>query len=473
MRTFALRCMALAVLGAVAACSTVGPDYRIPEHAAVRLQAAQGPLAGLEAHAAQASPLPPRWWRLYDDPALDGLIAQAFAANTDLRVASANLQRAAAALDEADSARRPGASVSAAPAYGRASAAARGLPDAMPDTGSYDAGASVSYQVDLFGKIARAIEAANADAQAAQAAYDLARVTVAADTVRSYAQVCSAGRQLEVARASIALQEQFLALTRKRTDMGRGTSLDVSRAQGQLEQLRAALPPLEAQRATALYRLAVLTGQVPGSLPASLADCHTPLALHEPVPAGDGAALLRRRPDIRQAERALAAATARIGVATADLYPSITLGLSAGSTGALSRFGAANAFRWSLGPLISWSLPNTGLARSRIAQAEASGAAALARFDAAVLNALQETSSALAVYARDLDRSAALRAARDRNREAAEQARKLYSVGRTDFLTALDADRTLANAESALAAAQGQLASDQVALFLALGGGWE
>nr|WP_198951368.1 efflux transporter outer membrane subunit [Pigmentiphaga sp. NML080357] len=473
MKTIALRCLAAALLGAMAACSTVGPDYEIPSQAAARLDAAHGPLAGLEPRAAQATPLPPHWWRLYDDPVLDTLIADAFAANTDLRVAAANLQRAAAAVDEANAARRPGATVSASPAYGRSSGAAKGVPYALPDTGTYDAGASVSYQVDMFGKISRAIEAAGADAQAAQAAYDLARVTVAAGTVRAYADICSAGRQLDVARRSIALQEQFAELTRKRAGMGRGTSLDVSRAQGQLEQLRAAVPPLEAQRSTALYRLAVLTGKVPGSLPASIANCHVPPTLHEPIPVGDGSALLRRRPDIRQAERTLAAATARIGVATAELYPSITLGLSAGSTGALSQFGAANTFRWSLGPLISWNLPDTGVARSHIAQARAGSAAALARFDATVLNALQETSSALTVYARDLDRADALRAARDRNRDAAEQARTLYRLGRTDFLTALDADRTLAGSESALASAQGQLATDQVALFLALGGGWE
>lgn len=143
------------------------------------------------------------------------------------------------------------------------------MPYALPDIGTYDAGAAVSYQVDLFGKISRGLEAANADAEAAQAAYDLARVNVAAGTVRAYAEACAAGQQLEVAQHSIALQEQFAELTRKRAGMGRGTSLDVSRAQGQLEQLRAAVPPLEAQRATSLYRLAVLVGKVPGTLPVS------------------------------------------------------------------------------------------------------------------------------------------------------------------------------------------------------------
>jgi outer membrane protein TolC len=191
------------------------------------------------------------------------------------------------------------------------------------------------------------------------------------------------------------------------------------------------------------------------------------------VPVGDGAALLRRRPDIRQAERGLAGATARIGVATADLYPSISLGLSSGSTGVLSQFGAGNAFRWSLGPLISWSIPVNGAARSRIAEARASTDAALARFDGTVLNALRETETALTIYARELDRNAALKAARDQSALAAQQAGELYRYGRTDFLTTLDAQRSLASAESALTASDAQLAADQVTLFLALGGGWE
>ncbi|VCU69666.1 Outer membrane protein OprM precursor [Pigmentiphaga humi] len=473
MRLLILRACAAALLAAGAACTTVGPDYAVPARAAVRLEAANGPLAGVETGAAQVAPLPPHWWRLYDDATLDGLVAEAFAANADLRVAAANLERAAAVVDEAAGARRPAAALNASPAYGRAAGAAKGVPYVLPDTGSYDTGIAISYQVDVVGRISRAIEAAQADAEAARSAYDLARVTVAAGTVRAYADLCSAGRQLDVAQRSIGLQDEFVRLTSQRAGLGRGTELDVSRARGQLESLRAAVPPLEAQRTTALYRLAVLTGKVPGTLPASLADCHAPPTLRDPVPVGDGAALLRRRPDVRQAERALAAATARIGVATAELYPSITLGASAGYTGAASQFGQANTFRWSIGPLISWSLPNTGVARSHIAQAEAGSKAALARFDAAVLGALRETSSALTVYARDLDRAQALAAARDQHRTAARQARTLYQAGRTDFLTVLDAERTLAGSESALGTAQGQLAADQAALFLALGGGWE
>jgi outer membrane protein TolC len=169
----------------------------------------------------------------------------------------------------------------------------------------------------------------------------------------------------------------------------------------------------------------------------------------------------------------LAGATARIGVATAELYPDIRLGASLGSIGMIPGVGEANTWHYALGPLISWSLPATSSARAHIAQAEAGTAAALGRFDGVVLNALREAESALAVYARELDRNAALTASRDQSALAASQADKLYRYGRTDFLTKLDADRTLAAADSAVAASSAQLASDQVAVFLALGGGWE
>jgi outer membrane protein TolC len=204
-----------------------------------------------------------------------------------------------------------------------------------------------------------------------------------------------------------------------------------------------------------------------------VAKCETPLRTKATIPVGDGAALLRRRPDIRQAERSLAGATARIGVATADLYPSINLGLSAGSIGMIPGIGDSNTFHFGLGPLISWNLPALSSARVHIEEAEAGTAEMLARFDGVVLNALRETESALTVYARELDRNAALKAARDQSALASRQAGKLYRFGRTDFLTALDADRALASAESAVAASDAQLATDQVALFLALGGGWE
>jgi len=471
MRTRPLILAALPLL--LAACGTVvGPDYRVPETAVIKRPEAAAPFLGASEKPFSQQALPAQWWRLYRDSTLDALIDQAFTANTDLRVAAANLARAQAVVTEAEQLNRPAVDLSAAPGFGRAAGAAGGVNHALPDRASYDAGLHVSYQLDLFGKIARAVEAAHADADSAQAAGDLARVTVAAETTRAYAEACSAGRQIAIARQSVALQDNFVRSTAQRVKLGRGTALDNSRALGQRDQLRAAVPPLEAQRRAALYRLAVLTGETPSHFSQSVAACEHVPRLVGAIPVGDGAALLRRRPDIRQAERLLAAGTARIGVATAELYPQISLGLSAGSTGSLSGFGEGNTLRYSLGPLISWSLPSTSSARAHIAQAEAGTAAALARFDGVVLNALRETETALSNYARELDRNAALKAARDQSALASNQAGRLYRFGRTDFLTTLDAERTLASTEAAVAASEAALATDQVTLFLALGGGW-
>ncbi|WP_241052033.1 efflux transporter outer membrane subunit [Achromobacter xylosoxidans] len=464
----------LMLSAALAGCAAVGPDYQVPAGSAATRPSAQAPFAEAREGVFQRDQVPGRWWRLYNDPVLDGLVEKALAANTDLRVASANLERAQAAVRETEAQQQPSLGVNASPTFGHVSGLQEMAPGIdPPNRWSYSAGASMSYQVDLFGQIRRAVEAAGADAQAAQAAYDATRVTVAAETARAYANLCSAGMQLASAEHSVKVQQESLDAVSRLQRAGRGTALDVTRARSQLEQLRAGLPPFQAQQRTALYRLAALTGQTPAEIPTALLQCAAAPQLSETIPVGDGAALLRRRPDIRQAERTLAAATARIGVATADLYPKITLGLSGASGGPAAMFGDRGTFSWSVGPLISWTLPNTGAVQARIAEAEANTKAAVARFDASVLNALRETESALVVYARQLDRQAALQAARDQAAQAASQARQLFQYGKTDYLTVLDAERTLASNESALAAGQAELSNDQIAVFLALGGGWE
>ncbi|MGJ7583200.1 TolC family protein, partial [Variovorax sp. RHLX14] len=193
------------------------------------------------------------------------------------------------------------------------------------------AGASLSYQVDLFGQIRRAIEASQANTQSAEAALDLVRVNVAAGTARAYAEACSTGLRLQIAQKSVALQQDAVNVTDRLQRAGRAGAIDTGRARAQLQQLNAALPPLKAERQGALYRLATLTGALPQDFPREVADCTVPPRVAGTLPVGDGAALLRRRPDIRQAERSLAASTARIGVATAELYPKVTLGLSGSS----------------------------------------------------------------------------------------------------------------------------------------------
>lgn len=326
----------------------------------------------------------------------------------------------------------------------------------------------------MVGRIRRSIESAEASADAQLAAYDLARVTIVADLVSAYTDACAAGAQLEVAQRSLSLQQDSLALTRRGVRAGVFAPLDETRSAALEQQLAAALPPLEAARRVALYRLAVLTGHAPADYPADLAGCHTLPQLDRPIPAGDGAALIARRPDIRRAERQLEAATADVGVATAALYPEVSLGASLGTTArAIGGLADPAAYRFSLGPLISWSFPNRSVARTRIDQADATVRGALATFDGSVLNALRETESALTIYVRDLEENAYLEQARDLSREAAHNLARLRSGGTASGLEELDVQRSLASAEAALIASQVQLAKDQVAIFLALGGGWE
>ncbi|MDF1483899.1 TolC family protein [Ramlibacter sp. H39-3-26] len=467
----------LAAAALLAGCGNapLGPDYRQPPEALASQPAAARPFAqAAGAGAFSDAPPAPHWWRLYRDERLDRLVAQALTHNTDLRQAAANLERVRAIEDEVAGAQKPSVTVGGGPSFGHVSGLSLLQPDYVPpNTFHYSASAALSYQVDLFGQIRRAIEAAGADSDAAQAALDLVRVNVAAGTARAYAEVCSTGLRLHTAQKSVRLQAEALDISERLQRAGRAGTIDIARARAQLRQLEAAVPPLEAQRQGALYRLATLTGVPPQDFPSDVADCAAPPRVAGTVPVGDGAALLRRRPDIRQAERGLAAATARIGVSMADLYPKVSLGLSAASAGLGSGFGRSDTFSWSLGPLISWTLPNTGAAQARIAQAEAGTRAALAKFDGTVLTALRETETALNAYARELDRQAALQAARDDSAAVADQARALYRSGKTGYLDALDAERSLAASEAALAASEAQLSDDQVVLFLALGGGWE
>ncbi len=308
--------------------------------------------------------------------------------------------------------------------------------------------------------------------EASEAALDLARVGVAAQTVRAYVQGCAASHELAVAHHQIALQARTVDATRRLAAAGRAEPTDAVRAQARVEAMRANVPALEAAREAARFRLALVLGKPPAALAPKDIECHEEPPLKQPLPVGDGAALLKRRPDIRQAERELAAATAKIGVATADLYPSIRIGASAGLTGLLSDLGSGPTVRWSIGPMLSWNFPTNGV-RPRIARMEAGADAALAHFDGVVLRALQETETALSGYARELERQHALHLARDQAAAAARQERQRYEAGRTPYLARLDAERTLADAEAALAASDSLVAMRQIDLFLALGGGWQ
>ena len=464
--------IALPLLVLLTACASVGPDYRIPGRAIANGSIVRGEFAGAAVAPVSVEVLPGAWWRLFDEPTLDSLVTEAIAANADLRVAEARLLQARMGLVVTQATAAPRGGVSADAARTRLSAESYLLSEPLPVMNIANAGVSVSYEVDLFGRLRRAIEAAQADADVAEAGRDLVRIAVAGEVVRAYVQACAAGHELLAAEASIEVQAQSLDAVARLATRGRASTVDLLRAQVLVDQSRAALPVFESRRQAALYRLATLAGRPPTDFPAQVATCHALPNPSRPIPVGNGAALLRRRPDVRQAERALAAATARIGVATAALYPTISVGLGAGSTGLLADLGSATSNRWNLGPLISWTFP-TGGERARLHAAGAGADAALARFDGSVLDAVKEVETALSVYRHDLERRERLRVARDAAAESHAQIRHLFDAGRSAYLAALDAERTLDGLESLVAAADSQVADDQVALFLALGGGWE
>jgi outer membrane protein, multidrug efflux system len=470
MRTERLGAAALLAALSLAAC-TVGPRYAVPKAALVQAPAANGAFVGAASPALAPSTPPDDWWRLYQDPRLDVLIRQAFAANTDLRVAEANLERSRALLQEVRAARQPSAGVSADIGYEQLSGEAYLLTEVVPATGLYDAGIGVAYDIDLFGRLRRAVEAAKADNEAVEAARDLVKVNVAAETARAYVEICDAGAELAVARRTLALQQEHLALTRRLVAGGRGIRLDETRAEGLEAQLAAAVPTLEARQRNAVLRLTTLVGRPPAEFDPTLEQCRTPPRLATPLPVGDGAALLRRRPDVRGAERRLAASTAEIGVATAALYPDVKLGASLGSIGAVSDMFTPPTNAYDVGPSISWQA-NQSAARAKIAVAKAETKADLARFDGTVLRALRETESALNLYTHDLQREADLRKAAGLAERADADAHRLRAAGRVGVLTVLDADRNAAMADQALASQISQVSLDQVGVFLALGGGW-
>jgi NodT family efflux transporter outer membrane factor (OMF) lipoprotein len=462
----------LPVVLALSACITVGPDYAVPKEAVVNAALANSTIPGADGAHVSQQPVPAGWWRLYDDPVLEQLISLAMKSNTDLRVAAANLARSREALGVAQA--QGGFSGKASAAFERAQESGEQylLTTKLPVANEGDVGLGISYEFDLFGKLRRGVEAANADSEAVKAAGDLQRITIVADVARAYIERCSAAEELAVAEQSLNLQKQRVDLSRRLRDAGRGNQTDVTRGQTQVESLAADIPRFTAGAKIAQYQLAMLLARAPSDLPPGVMVCAKPPQIRQSIPVGDGATLLKRRPDVREAERQLAAATARIGVATGALYPTVSFGASAGLTGILEDLGSSPTARWNLGPLISWTFPTNG-ARGRVREATAASNAALARFDGVVLNALRETETSLATYAADFARADALRAALKSAGASADETHRLYAAGRESFLSDLDATRTLTASRAQVAAADGRVALDQVNLFLALGGGWE
>lgn len=454
-------------------CTTLGPDYHVPATAMAQRASVTAPFRGADTRITVNRDLQTKWWELYHDPVLNSLVEQALTTNTDLRIAAANIGRANALLRSADHARDISTQFSGTAQYGRISGEQYLIMQTLPDGGLYDIGFNAAYQIDLFGQISRSLEAARGDQEVSQATYDTVQITIAAETVRSYAAACSTGRELKIAEHALSLQQESVALKQRLYDGGRAMTLEVSRAQAERDQEQAMIPALQARQQVALYRLAVLTGKPPAEFPRQVASCTSEPELKAPIPIGDGASLIQRRPDVRRAERALAAATARIGVAMADMYPHIQLGASIGSTGLSNHLFRSDTMRFGIGPLISWSFPDRDLAKIHIALAKSDQEATFARFDGAVLNALQEIEGALTMYSQDVNRRDALRTSHEHLAQAQQDAWTLYHQGRVNYVPVVAAERALVAAEHRLAEAEAKISADQIVLFLALGGGWE
>ncbi len=474
------RLLAAPLATAVLAACAGGPDFVRPElppdeafhHAAVAADA--GTEAGAAAANATRDAAHGPFWEGFGDAQLSALVEDALASNHDLRVALARYDRANALLRGAKFDRYPTLTAQAEAGDSRASA------DQMPgvargdrDGESYSAGVTAAWELDLFGRIRRGVEAGRAEALAGYADLQAAQVAIAGEVARTYLELRGAQERLRVARGNADNQRETLELVQARFDAGRDSEFDTTRARAQLEATSSRIPALEAQVAFAMHRLAVLTGRSPEALVASL-DTTAPLpTLPSMIDPGTPGALLRRRPDVAAAEARLHAATARIGVATADLFPRFTLGGLIGSqaidAGALFERDSETRLL-ALG--IDWSFLDVGRVRARIAAADADAAGELARYQQAVLLALEDTENALVRLDRARIEDAHLEhAARDSAR-AAELARTRFEAGATGLLEVLDAERTRLQAEDAFVEARTRSATGAVALYRALAGGW-
>ncbi|HZR38093.1 MAG TPA: efflux transporter outer membrane subunit [Nevskia sp.] len=453
---------ALALL--LSACA-VGPDYKAPDTAPAVIANAQSP--EFSAQNPEAA-----WWQQFDDAELDRLVRRALDANLDLRIAVDRVRAARAVFVENSYDFGPHVPLEAA--YSHSKEQQPGFGSARVDAESYSLGFDATWEIDLFGHVRRSVEAARADLGAQQASLRDAQVTVAAEVARNYFELRGTQKRLDVARRNLASEDQTQQLTQVRYEAGRVTELDVQRSKARLKATEASIPPLEAAEKQSAYRLAVLLGQRPGALDAELKAAQVP-TYAKALPVGDTAGLLRRRPDVRAAERQLAAATARVGVATSDLFPRVNVtgfvGFLSGDVGRLFNASAGSDARaWSVTPSVSWAAFDFGTVKARLRAAKAQNDELAANYEKVVLAALEDTENSFVAYGKQQAQLKSLSEQAEASRRAAELAEIQYREGVADFLTLLDAQRTQLEAEDAVAQAQTAVNVDVVAIYKALGG---
>jgi len=459
----------IALLIGVVGCA-VGPDYRPP---ALTMPSAWGQRdqPGVTSAAAELK----AWWRGFDDPVLDALIDRAIARNLDLKIALATVREARALRGVAAADQVPTINASGTYSRVRETENARPLPLGFdPEHHLFQVGLDASWELDIWGRVRRAVEAADATVEAAEDNRRDVLLIVLAEVARNLVEVRAAQQRLLIAQSNIQTQQEVVELTRVRFEAGLGSQVEVAQARTLLATTEAQVPALEAARDQAIHRLAVLVGEAPARVLEELRRVDRIPAAPPSVPIGLPSDLLRRRPDVRRAERELAVATARIGVATADLFPRFSL---TGTLG-VSAIDAANVFTGgsrfsSIGPQVVWPIFAGGRIRANIRVQEARQEAALARYEQTVLGALEDSENALVAYGNEHARQRRLAEAVDASQVALTLSRELYLRGLADFLTVLDNQRSVYAAQDQLVQSERTLVVSLIALYKALGGGWE
>jgi NodT family efflux transporter outer membrane factor (OMF) lipoprotein len=456
----------LAGLG-LSGCAAVGPDYVPPATGVPAGWARLDPATLPVAHAAASGDLG-QWWQSLNDPLLSELIDEALQASPDLRSAQARLREARARRAVAAAGQYPGVTASGSASRSRSSEAA----GSGVTRNFFSAGFDASWELDVFGGVRRSVEAAAADLESAVASLHDTQVSLASEVALTYVGVRAQQTRLGIARSNLASQSETLQLTDWRAQAGLVSSQDVEQARSNREQTRAQIPSLETSLAEAEHRLDFLLGRVPGTLHARLAATGELPAVPGRIAVGIPADTLRQRPDVRAAERRLAAETARVGVAEAARYPSFDLsgsiGLEALTLGGLGDSGAASSLLAGIaGPIF-----NAGRLRAQVEIQDAVREQAQVTYEQTVLAALQEVENALVALARNRERVEALAIAAESAGNAAQLARQRYSAGLIDFQSVLDTERSVLSTEDSLASSRADSVLALIRLYKALGGGW-
>ena len=436
-----------------------------------------------QAAGATSDPAVAQWWSTFRDPELDSLIVRAVRANLDLKIVASRLLEARAARGVARSALLPSIEATESPervrggltqGIFRPNAGTQSSLLAPYETNIFQQGFDASWEIDFFGGKRHALAAATADVSATEEARRNTLVSLLAEVARNYSELRGTQRRLEIAASNIKLQTDTLELTRVRAEAGLGTELDVERQASQLAATEATVPALESATEMSIHRLSVLLGEEPGALTSELTEAKPLPATPPVVPVGLSSDLLKRRPDIRRADAEIAAATARVGVARSDFFPKITLTGSAGRQGTSwsgLTLGAGNFF--AIGPAIKLPIFTGGRLRSNLAAEKQRLVEAQLTYQNTVLHSLEETEDALTAYGREQERRERLQAAAEASQQATQLANELYTRGLSDFLSVLDAQRDQLAIEDNLVQSDTAVVTNLVALYKALGGGWQ